>query len=273
MDSASSPPSAPDPLAAKREEIDRIDLQILDLIAQRLNVGDELAKLKPPTGIPIRPAREVQMLRKLLEAAGDRVEADLVVEVWRSLIAANVRRQRPVDVAVGVGGGQDGWRYFDLARRHFGGRTRIHRSDDARAALNKATDTENCVAVVPWPNRTGSGMWWHILTESRYHKLRIIAALPMRANAAEAPEAAVVTAGAMLEETGGDCSFGLAFDRHFKVNRALNETGMKGEEVARADNKVLIRLDGFLHPDDPKCGLLIRAGLDQFRIVGSFARV
>ncbi|MGE0828828.1 MAG: chorismate mutase [Hyphomonadaceae bacterium] len=269
MDSSQARPA--DALEAARAEIDRIDSALLDLVAQRMAAADAVAAAKPPGGLPFRPAREVQALRRLLAAAGDRIEPELVMELWRSLMAANARRQKIVDVVVGVGGGQDPLRYFDLARRHFGARTRIHRVDDPRAALNRATDSESIVAVLPWPNKTGAGMWWHILTESRYHRLQIIAALPMRG--AEEPEAAIVAAGAPLEPAGGDCTFAMAFDRHYKVARALAEANMQGVEIARADNKVLLRLDGFLAPEDPRGGLLIRAGLDQFRVVGSFARV
>ncbi|MGE0045062.1 MAG: chorismate mutase [Hyphomonadaceae bacterium] len=275
MDSQASPaPPAAAAIEAARAEIDRIDEAMLKLIADRQRVADQLSQAKPAEGLPLRPAREVQLLRRLLAASEEKLEPEVVVEVWRALIAANIRRQKPVDVIVGAGPGQDALRLFDLARRHFGARTRVQRGEDIRAALNKATDAANVVAVVPWPGKTGAGMWWHTLTESRYHRLHVIAALPIRANAAgEEPEAAVVAQGVALEPAGGDATLGIAFDRHYKVQRAMNEAGMTGQEVARSDNKVLIKLDEFLSPDDPRGGLLVRAGLDQFRVVGSFARV
>jgi chorismate mutase len=272
MDSAQLHPQV-DPVEAARAEIDQIDDALLDLIWRRQRVAETLAAAKPAAGLPIRPAREVQVLRRLTAAATGKLEPELVVEVWRGLMAANLRRQRLVDVAVGAGGSQDHLRYFDLARRHFGGRARIHRMEDARTALSKIAETDNLIGVVPWPNKTGTGMWWHVLTENRYSKLRIVAALPMRANASEAPDAALVGAGIPLEPAGGDMTFGIAFDRHYKVARALADAGIKGEETARTEEKVLIRLDGFVRADDPRLPLLHRAGLDQFRIVGSYARV
>jgi chorismate mutase len=271
MDSSAAP--TPDALAALRAEIDRIDSGLLDLIAERARIGDELGAAKPGAKLPLRPAREVQLMRRLLAAAQGRVDPDLVVEIWRALIAANVRSQKPVDVVVGVGGGADPLRHFDLARRHFGARTRIHRVEAAREALTRSAELENVVAVVPWPNKTGAGMWWHILTESRYHRLFVIAALPMRGGGEEEPEAAVVAAGVPLEPAGDDITLGLAFDRHYKTQRALVEAGLKGAEIARADTRVLVRLDEFMAPEDPRAGLLIRAGLDQFKVVGSYARV
>jgi chorismate mutase len=271
MDSAAPVPS--DPVEAARAEIDGIDDALLDLVWRRQRIGEALAAAKPAAGLPMRPAREVQVLRRLTEAATGKVEAEHVIEIWRGLISANLRRQRLIDVAVGAGSGQDPLRYYDLARRHFGARTRIHRTEDARAALTKIAEANNIVGVVPWPNKTGAGMWWHVLTENRYSKLRIVAALPMRAQGAEPPDAAVVTAGVPLEPAGGDTTFGIAFDRHYKAAQALAKAGVRGEETARTEEKVLIRLDGFVAGDDPRVGALTRAGLDQFRVVGSYARV
>jgi chorismate mutase len=262
-----------DALASLRADIDRIDGELLKLVGERMGIAEAIAAAKTGTGMPVRPAREVQLLRRLVAQSEGKVEPELVVELWRSLISANVRRQGPVDVVVGAGGGADPLRHFDLARRHFGARTRIYRVDAPREALTRAAEMPNVVAVVPWPNKTGAGMWWHILTESRYHKLFIIAALPMLSASGAEPEAAVVAANTSLEPAGGDFTLALAFDRHYKTARALQEANLPGAEIARADTRVLVRLDEFMAPEDPRAGLLIRAGLDQFKVVGSFARV
>ncbi len=268
--SASAP--APDAMAGARAEIDRIDNDMLRLVGERLRQGDILAALKTAEGLPLRPAREARILRRLIAASEDKLDADLVIEMWRVLIAANVRRQKAIEIVVGSSGGQDPARQFDLARRHFGARVRIQRVEDVRAALNRAVDQDGVVAVTPWPSKSGVGMWWHILTESRYQKVRIIAALPMRASGDE-PEAAVAAVGVPLEEAGGDQTLLIAYDRHYKAARALSEAGIGGVEIGRADTRVLIRLDGFLGAEDSRLAALAHAGLDQVRIVGSYARV
>ncbi|MBI1188923.1 MAG: hypothetical protein GC206_16580 [Alphaproteobacteria bacterium] len=271
---APAAPLAPhDPADIARGEIERIDAALLDLLGERLRQVEILARAAPSGGLPISPAREVRLLRALIAGAKDRVEPEHVVEIWRALIGAAARRQRPIDVAVCVGAGPDNYRAFDLARRHFGARTRLHRFDDVRAALNRVAESDDVVAVVPWPGKTGAGMWWHALTESRYARLRLIGALPMRAFEGQAPEAAIVAAGAPLEAAGGDACLAIAFDRHFRIARALADAGIKGEEIARSDNKVLIRIEGYVDSDDPRFAAVARAGLDQFRVIGAFAQV
>jgi hypothetical protein len=57
------------------------------------------------------------------------------------------------------------------------------------------------------------------------------------------------------------------------VQRALNEQGLTGKEVARAEPRVLLRVEGFLAVDDPRAAAMARFGLDSVRVLGSYARV
>lgn len=257
-------------LEAVRAELDVIDTQILDLVARRLKTADALPGVKP-SGVPIRPAREIQMMRRLIGAAAEPLEPDLVIELWRVLIGANVRRHGPMDIV--TGGGADPVRLFDIARRHYGARTRIHRATDPRAALTRAVETPNMVAVVPWPGPTGPGGWWPTLSESKYHKLALVAALPMRGDRAAEPEAAVFCQNAPIEPAGQDITIAMAFDQHHRALKVLAEAGFNARELARSEPRVLYRIEGFVPADDVRVTSLARGGLDGFRIVGSFARV
>jgi chorismate mutase/prephenate dehydratase len=271
MDDKAPPPS--DPIETIRGEIDGIDATLLSLVAERLQLADKLAAAKAPqAGLPIRPGREVALLRRLVANAPAPLERELVVELWRALIAASLRRQRVVDVAVG-GGAKSDTRLFDIARRHFGARTRIQPMGEPQAALQKAAENpQSWVAVTPWPAAPGVGAWWPALTERRFHNLQLIAGLPLLSAGGEDPEAAVFAAAA-TEEAGGDVTVLLAFDPHHRVQRALNEQGLVGKEIARAEPRVLVRIDGFMSVDDPRAGAMTRFGLDSVRVLGSYARI
>jgi cytochrome P450 len=82
-----------------------------------------------------------------------------------------------------------------------------------------------------------------------------------------------VFAASPNEEAGGDISMLLAFDPHHRVQRALNEQGLVGKEIARAEPRVLLRIEGFIAVDDPRAAALARSGLDSVRVLGSYARV
>jgi chorismate mutase len=267
-----APSASPEQLmASARADIDAIDQKVLALLADRVNANEVIAAAKIASGVtmPLRPAREVMMLRKLIAEAPSNVDPDLIFDVWRAMIAANVRRQKPVEVVVPEVG--DVVRLFDTARRHFSGAARINRLAETRDIMNHIADNASSVAVMPWPGAAGPSSWWAMLTERRYANLVIIAGLPMRG--VGEPEAALVAPGAMLEEAGGDRTFGLAFDPHHRSVRALNEAGLKAVETFRVRETVLLELDGFIAPGDVRIPTAIRHGLEGLRIVGAYARI
>jgi len=261
------------PIETIRREVDGIDTTLLSLIAERLQLADKLAAAKAPqAGLPIRPGREVALLRRLVASAPAPLERELIVEIWRALIGASLRRQRVIDVA--VGGNPKDFKLFDHARRHFGARARIDFAGEMPVdALRRAADNpQSWVAVTPWPAAPNVGAWWPALTESRYNKLHLIAALPVLREGEEGPRAAVFAASAP-EEAGDDVTLLIAFDPHHRIQRALNDQGLTGKEVARAEPRVLVRVEGFLGVDDPRASAMTRSGLDSVRVLGSYARI
>lgn len=253
---------------AIRAEIEGIDANLLALVGRRLKAAEGLAAAQ---GAVSHPAHEVQLMRRLIAAAGEAVDPDTVLDLWRVLIGAQTRRFAPIDVF--VAGGADPVRLFDVARRHFGARTRIHRAADPRAALSKAVETPNTVAVVPWPTGSGVGGWWPTLSESRYHKLALVGGLPLRGAMEVEPDAALFAHNVRPEAAGGDVTITLAFDPHHRAAKILADAGFEGREVARSEPRVLYRIKGFVAPDDVRVSTLARGGLDGFRVVGSYARV
>jgi chorismate mutase len=96
-------PQAPrESLSDIRREIDRIDDDILGLIAARLDIVDRVRAYKLQTaGIaasPIRPGREALILRRLIDQGRGQVPADLCFRVWRALISAATLKQAPVRI-------------------------------------------------------------------------------------------------------------------------------------------------------------------------------
>jgi chorismate mutase len=105
------------PLEEARAAIDALDDQLLSLIVERTALAGAIAAGKQANGVSpsMRPAREAAMLRRLISAAPKDMDTAIVVEVWRALIAGNLRRQTPLEVF--VGGAPDVTRHFDLARQ------------------------------------------------------------------------------------------------------------------------------------------------------------
>lgn len=168
-------------LASLRQEIDRIDDGIVDLLAARSAVVRQVAAIKGDKAngrTAIRPAREAQILRRLVASADGRFPAAVLVQLWREMICSFTRAQAPLNVVVVVPSGQPG--IWDLARDHFGALTPAQRSDEPLGALRAVADGRVQIAVLPLP---AGNAWWRSLvpTAGAALALQVIARLPFGA--------------------------------------------------------------------------------------------
>ena len=192
------------PLDDLRAEVDRIDQAVLELLVERTEVVREIGRVKADRlsgRIAARPAREAEILRRLVALAGDRFPRAVLVRMWRELLAATTRLQTPMSVS--VFGAQQGVATWDLARDHFGSVTPMVRVESATQALRSVSDGSATVAVMPLPN--DDDPWWLALVSDHHDRLQVFARLPFVARGAGEGEEAQALALARLEpESSGD---------------------------------------------------------------------
>lgn len=76
-----------DSLQGLRDQIDEVDRQILELLAERNHIVDRIAEVKKELGMQShQPVRFHSMMDKLRLVAEDlKVDTDLVVNIWNSI--------------------------------------------------------------------------------------------------------------------------------------------------------------------------------------------
>ena len=79
-----------------RNAISEIDLKLIDAIAQRSDLVEEILKAKARSGSPVRDReREREVLRAAVERGAEKgVSVDLVETLFHALFEASIRRQR-----------------------------------------------------------------------------------------------------------------------------------------------------------------------------------
>lgn len=89
-------------LAKLRVEIERVDSVILDLLAERVRLGEAIGEAKRQAGLPVLdPSREAAVIRATAEGARARgLPADAVREIWWRVVAL----ARSVQTAEGAKG-------------------------------------------------------------------------------------------------------------------------------------------------------------------------
>lgn len=88
------------PLAPLREEIDRIDAQILELINQRLCIGEQVGAVKKQEGGQILDrTRERMVIEKLWDINQGPADKDLIQYIFNVIITATREIQKPKTIA------------------------------------------------------------------------------------------------------------------------------------------------------------------------------
>ncbi len=232
-------------LDAVRERIDQIDSELLRLLDERADLARAVAAAKQASGqggqFGLRPAREAQIVRKLIDAPRKSASAALVVRVWRELMADRLSRQGPFHLTVWGGA-----RAVELARLRFGAAPPLRIAGRPEEAV-AAAKTQGGVGVLAL---TGESAWWgRLLAEPR---LRVFAALPCLA--AWGPQAALAVAEVEVEPSGGDETFWVtdAGGHADTVIEALSRQEVAARLVCEAGGLRLFALAGFYQRDDAR---------------------
>ena len=168
------PPPAPPSLQELRKEIDTIDEQVHRLLMARGDIIDRLIQVKQTqeVGSAFRPAREADMMRRLVERHRGILPLDTVESIWRVIISTFTYVQAPFSVHADISQGESAMR--DSARFHFGFTVPYVSHFSAPAAVEAVAKSKGDLALV---SATSSrAPWWITLEGARAPK--IIARLP-----------------------------------------------------------------------------------------------
>ena len=163
-------------LADLRREIDRIDEGMHRLLMDRGEIIDRLIAVKQTqeTGSAFRPAREAEMMRRLVDRHGGILPLDTVESIWRVIIATFTYVQAPFSVHADLSAGDAAVR--DSARFHFGFTVPFVPHMGAASVVAAVSDSKGDLGLVPAFAMTGVGAWWSALEFDSAPK--IIARLP-----------------------------------------------------------------------------------------------
>jgi chorismate mutase len=163
-------------LADLRREIDRIDETMHALLIERGQIIDELIAVKKSqeTGSAFRPAREADMMRRLVERHHGSLPLDTVESIWRVIISTFTYVQAPFSVHADLSAGDALMR--DSARFHFGFTVPFEPHLGAAGVVQAVTASRGDLGLVPAFAVAGAGPWWTALEFETAPK--IIARLP-----------------------------------------------------------------------------------------------
>ncbi|WP_439578901.1 chorismate mutase [Elioraea sp.] len=275
---------APERFAALRSEIDRLDALIHQLVMQRAEVVVSLAELRAKRGAPFRPAREAEIMRRLLANHRGRLPKPTLVGMWREMIMGMTLIQAPFPVA--VWSPEAGSGHIALAREHFGTAVPLRWMRTTAQVLRAVGAGEAAVGVLPLPqddpNAEGANdPWWIALMRGDGSGLSVIARLPFVTLRPEgAPRAQALVVGALAPEASGEDRSLVAFEAAPELSRArlsdlLAAAALKPRSLVlyrseRGPATCLAEVDGMVEPRDARLVALAEAGLARPAVIGGW---
>jgi len=166
----------PPTLADLRKEIDRIDEAMHQLLMERGEIIDRLiaAKKSQEIGSAFRPAREAEMMRRLVKRHKGILPLDTAESIWRVIISTFTFVQAPFSVHADLSAGDALMR--DSARFHFGFTVPFVAHMGAAAVVAAVSASKGDLGLVPAFAVPAAGAWWNALEFDAAPK--IIARLP-----------------------------------------------------------------------------------------------
>ena len=255
-------PETPPDLQQLRRRIDEIDDRLLDLLAERVEIVAGVAATKQNSGgiAAHQPAREAEILRRLVTRNRGLFPPAALVRMWRELLAATVRMQGAFTIAVYAPPEQPG--FWDIARDHYGSHTAMLAYGSTGQVIRAVTEGQAAIGVLPMPDEEEPDPWWRHLLSANEAAPHVIARLPFgaRGNArSDGGDALAIGRGTatpsardrslFATENAPDISRGRMFSMLSAVG--LPCTFMASCEHADSAN-MLIEIEGFVSISDPR---------------------
>ncbi len=262
-------------LATLRNDIDRIDLAMHELLMERGEIIHRLIEIKQRQGggSAFRPGREAAMMRALAERHRGLLPLDTAEGIWRIIIATFTFVQAHYSVHADVAAGDAAMR--DSARFHFGFTVPFVAHNGPRAVIAAIGRSGGDLGIVRLDSGPTSGAWWSALAGPDAPK--IIARIPF----VERPDhpagmPAFVVSKPLAEAAATEVAIkAIALDRwRDGLPGALAEAGAEilGNAANGAGLSLLVATPGGVG-DQRLAGALRNAGAGDIRIhdVGSHA--
>lgn len=188
-----------------RQQIDAIDDQLFALLKERISVVAQVGEFKHRTNpgrYPLRPAREAQMIRRVVDTftSNPPFPPAAAAAIWRLLIGASTSVESPLTVAAFTPDQNND--FYWLAREYFGPSAQFSKHNTIKRVMSDVMDGKASVGIVPTIQTSDTDYWWMHLLEPAVDAPKIFACIPFITPGTRQPTA--LAFGRIAPEESGD---------------------------------------------------------------------
>ncbi|MEQ1789520.1 MAG: chorismate mutase [Rickettsiales bacterium] len=163
-----------------RQKIDEIDEVIINKIIERTGIVKQVGELKQRTATvpcPIRPRREAEMIRSIIERFRPTdFPAGAAAAIWRIIIGASTSIE--ADLTLSVFSDDKENNLYWLAREYFGANSQIIKQPHIKRIIGDVMDGKAAVGIVPFLRSADTSNWWTVLLQRGENVPKIFAHVP-----------------------------------------------------------------------------------------------
>lgn len=258
-------------LLALRQEIDKIDDQLISLLKARMEVVAKVGELKTKSQEKffIRSSREADMIKNLVEKAKGSLEATTIIAIWRKIITAANMHEQPL--AIAIHNPRQVVDYAYLVREYYNDLVPIHDFDSVNNVVLALEKSQAQIGIFALPKNEietkiedAAENWWIALAGNR-NGLRVFAKIPFAEFADEKKQndqiELVLVAAKNSEKSGADKSL-FYVEASKEISKAQVLAALKAQGFAAKILKAvrlhqvegiifyLIEVDGFWIEED-----------------------
>ena len=277
----------PAELEVFRRQIDGIDDEIVRLMRERISVVSRVGELKRRTNpgrCPIRPAREAEMLRRIIHKFHDSSFLPAAAAaMWRMIIGISTAVEGPLTLSVFTPEHDND--LFWMAREYFGPFVPVIRESHIKRVIGDVMDGKATVGIVPMLRSADTTFWWTNLMQSGTDQPKVFARIPFIYNGAPGRNApsALAIARVTPEDSGDDKSL-IVLEVEHNVsqtrlqtafnNAKLDATWINIATLQPSSRHHLIEVKGFVHIEHPGMQNILNSlgtSILQHCFLGSYA--
>lgn len=153
-----------------RKKIDKIDLQILNLLNKRSKISENIGKEKRSKNL-FRPERQANILKNLLKSDNE-INPSFILAFWSSIFLSQIDIQGGIKLIMSKGIFKSN---INTVYDYFSHNVDIITINNFKKALEKLSKEKNSLLILPYPSNNEQSKWW---VSKEVEKFYAIAALP-----------------------------------------------------------------------------------------------
>jgi len=268
-----------------RQQIDAVDDQMHDLLMQRVNLVEQIGRLKTEVSqspvFAMRPKREIEIMHRLWNRHKGSLEKIELIRIWREIISACVNLQSPLTIAVFMP--ERGMGNLEIARDYFGTYTPMLSCRSVSLVLKELTQGEANIAILSL-NDDKQTNWWYTVAQEYKRSVNVFLKLPLTGEICRGDGRSVYALSKQpFEETGEDRTL-LVAETDGSLSLSTLDLLLKAGGIATnaiCDSYMpdmmrkayLFEVEGYLADNDKRLSAVVEkesGKITMLRVIGSY---